>query len=130
MTQSIVMTLSAGDRLVRIMRDLGFSQEDGAMLAFRAVTLGNQDHKRAAMLASHPEPVPDDLVGPLPYLVHPPGKLSSTDRWISFRDKTLRPMMLMHPDDRNLPKFLRRAEEILAWREAVPREWQVWKPAV
>ena len=75
----------------------------------------------------HPEPTPDDLTWPLPFLIHPPDKLSSTERWIAFRDKTLKPMMLMHLIDANLPKILRQTEPILAWRATVPHEWQVWK---
>jgi hypothetical protein len=67
------------------------------------------------ILAAHPEP--DDLTGPLPYL-YPPSKLSSTARWIAFRDKTLLPMMRMYPDDENLPKFLRQVQAVLAWRAA------------
>jgi hypothetical protein len=46
MTESTVLTLSAGRKLVRLMREAGFSEEEGAMLAFRAVALGNADAGR------------------------------------------------------------------------------------
>jgi len=63
----------------------------------------------------------------LPYLIHPPGKLSATAAWIRFRDKTLVPMIEYRPDDPNLPNFLRQVESILAWRAAVPAEDRFWK---
>jgi len=56
--------------------------------------------------AAHPSACPE-INGPLPYLIHPPGELSSTARWIDFRDRTLLPMMRSFPDDKELPKFLR-----------------------
>lgn len=56
-----------------------------------------QDRK-AALYLQHPEEAPE-LEGPLPYLIHPPSKLSSTSSWISFREKTLLPLIQDLPDD-------------------------------
>jgi hypothetical protein len=36
------------------------------------------------------------------------------------------PLIEHKPDGPNLPNFLRRVEEILAWREAVPAEHWFW----
>jgi hypothetical protein len=85
------------------------------------------DHERKALLfREHPSGCPE-IIGTLPYLIHPPGSFSSTDSWIGFRDKTLLPMMRHDPDDPNLPNFLRQVERILAWRATVPVEDRFWK---
>jgi hypothetical protein len=67
------------------------------------------------------------LASVLPYLIHPPSRLSSTDAWLSFRDKTLLPMIKHLPDDPNLPTFLKQVETILAWRSTVSPEDRFWK---
>ncbi len=75
----------------------------------------------------HPDPCPETLE-PMPYLIHPPGRNAATRSWIDFRDRTVLPMIEVHPDDANLPRFLARAEEILAWREKIRPEERFWKP--
>jgi hypothetical protein len=67
------------------------------------------------------------LIGVLPYLIHPPSKLSATMRWVAFRDKTLRPMIAAEPEDPNLPNFLIQVEAILAWRATIAPEDCFWK---
>lgn len=85
------------------------------------------DHERKARLfLEHPSGSPK-LIGTLPYLIDPTGKWSATASWISFRDRTLLPMMQLDPDDPNLPNFLRQVELILAWRATVPAEDRFWK---
>jgi hypothetical protein len=44
--------------------------------------------------------------GPLPYLIHPPSRMSSSAAWVRFRDETLRPLIAARPDDVDLPRFL------------------------
>jgi hypothetical protein len=83
--------------------------------------------RRAHLFLQHPDECPD-VSGPLPYLIHPPGTLSSTASWIAFRDKTLYPMILHRPEDRNLSNLLKRVEDILAWRAGIPIEDRFWKP--
>lgn len=63
----------------------------------------------------------------MPYLIHPPSKLSSTSSWISFREKTLLPLMQQMPDDRNLPVLLKQVEIILAWRATIAPDDRFWK---
>jgi hypothetical protein len=77
--------------------------------------------RKARLYLEHPDESPE-LIGTLPYLIHPPGKLSATASWLRFRDKTLLPMIKHSPDDPNLPNFLRQVEIILAWRTTVPAE--------
>jgi hypothetical protein len=74
----------------------------------------------------HPEETPE-LVGFLPYLIHPPSKLNSTASWIDFRDRTLLPMMLERPCDPNLPNFLKAVEAILTWRAGIWPQDRFWK---
>jgi hypothetical protein len=69
--------------------------------------------RKARLYLEHPDESPE-LIGTLPYLIHPPGKLSVTASWLRFRDATLLPMMEHRPDDPNLPNFLRQVEDILA----------------
>jgi hypothetical protein len=85
--------------------------------------------RRAQLYLQHPDESPA-LIGVLPYLIHPPSNLSSTASWVSFRDKTLLPMIQHRPDDPNLPNFLKQVEAILAWRAAVPPEDRFWKVEV
>lgn len=82
--------------------------------------------RKARLYLAHPDECPE-IIGTLPYLIHPPGKLSATASWIRFRDKTLLPMIRHRPDDPNLPNFLRQVETILAWRATVPAEDRFWK---
>jgi hypothetical protein len=65
--------------------------------------------RKIALYLQHPDETPE-LIGVLPYLIHPPSKLSATARWIAFRDKTVIPMMAPEPDDPNLPNFLKQVE--------------------
>jgi hypothetical protein len=83
--------------------------------------------ERAALYLRHPEECPE-LIGVLPYLIHPPSRLSSTAAWVSFRDRTLLPMMRRRPDDPNLPNFLAQVQAILAWRASIGPEDRFWKP--
>jgi len=82
--------------------------------------------RKADLCLQHPDETPE-LVGCLPYLVHPPSKLSATARWNDFRDRTLLPMIRHRPEDVNLPRFLEQVEIILAWREGVVPEDRFWK---
>jgi hypothetical protein len=82
--------------------------------------------RKARLYLEHPDESPE-LIGTLPYLIHPPGKLSATASWLRFRDKTLLPMIERRPDDPNLPNFLTQVESILAWRATVPAENRFWK---
>lgn len=82
--------------------------------------------ERIAILLEHPDESPE-IVGTLPYLIHPPGRLSSTARWIAFRDRTLRPLIDSRPDDPYLPLFLAQTDRILAWRSTVAPERRIWK---
>jgi len=84
---------------------------------------------RAALYLLHPKESPE-LIGVLPYLIHPPSKLSSTASWVAFRDRTLLPMLAHDPGDLNLPNFLAQVERILAWRAAIDPEKRFWKPDV
>lgn len=82
--------------------------------------------RKAALYLQHPEETPE-LPAPMPYLIHPPSKLSSTSSWISFREKTLLPLMQQMPDDRNLPVLLKQVEIILAWRATIAPDDRFWK---
>ena len=82
--------------------------------------------RKARLFLEHPDECPQ-LIGPLTYLIHPPGRLSSTQSWVRFRDKTLLPMIEHRPDDPNLPNFMRQAEAVLAWRATVRAEDRFWR---
>jgi hypothetical protein len=91
----------------------------------------NETEKKAAMAKAtlclqHPDETPE-LVDVLPYLIHPPSKLSSTASWVSFREGTLLPMIQHRPDDQNLPNFLRQVETILTWRAGIAPDDSFWK---
>lgn len=43
------------------------------------------------------------------------------------QDKTVRPLMRMHPDDPNAANLLKQIEAILAWRATIPPENHFWK---
>jgi hypothetical protein len=88
-------------------------------------TLPDRERK-ARLYLEHPDESPE-FSGTLPYLIHPPGKLSATASWLRFRDKTLLPMSERRPDDPNVRNFLRQVESILAWRAALPPEDRFWK---
>jgi hypothetical protein len=86
-----------------------------------------QDGERKARLyLQHPDETPE-LIGVLPYLIHPPSRLSATASWIRFRDRTLLPMMQHRPLDPNLPNFLKQVEAILTWRASVSPTDRFWK---
>jgi len=82
--------------------------------------------RKCALYLQHPDECPE-LIGVLPYLIHPPSKLSATARWIAFRDKTVIPALKQDPDDPNLPNFLKQIEAILAWRATIVEEDRFWK---
>ncbi len=82
--------------------------------------------QKAQLYLQHPDESPE-LIGVLPYLIHPPSKLSSTAAWLSFRDKTLLPMIEHRPDDPNLPNFLKQVETILEWRAGVSPKDRFWR---
>jgi hypothetical protein len=90
------------------------------------MTVPPDRERKAQLYLQHPDECPD-IIGTLPYLIHPPGKLSSTASWESFRDKTLLPMIENRPDDPNLPNFLKQVETILAWRAGIPAPDRFWK---
>ena len=83
--------------------------------------------RKAELYLHHPVEKPD-LIGVLPYLIHPPSKLSSTAQWVAFRDKTLLPMLQRRPQGLNLPNFLKQVEAVLSWRAALPIADRFWKP--
>lgn len=85
-----------------------------------------QRQRKMALLLQHPDESPE-ISATLPYLIHPPSRMSSTAKWIAFRDKTLRPLLLDRPDDPFLPLFLRQVEAILAFRATVPEQDRFWK---
>jgi hypothetical protein len=89
-------------------------------------TLPPDRERKARLYLEHPHESPE-LIGTLPYLIHPPGKLSATASRLHFRDKTLLPMIQNRPDDPNLPNFLKQVETILAWRASVPAQDRFWK---
>jgi hypothetical protein len=91
-----------------------------------AESRSGQDRK-AELYMLHPDECPK-LIGVLPYLIHPPSKLSSTASWIFFRDKTVLPMLQRRPEDPNLLNFLKQIEAILTWRASVSAEERFWKP--
>lgn len=78
------------------------------------------------LLREHPATSPEQFSRPLPYLIHPPWEMAATSAFVRFRDRTLLPMMAMHPDDPDLPKFLECVEAVLAWRATI--EDRFWKP--
>jgi hypothetical protein len=86
---------------------------------------GNRE-RQANLYHQHPDESPE-LIGVLPYLIHPPSKLGATAAWVSFRDRTLRPMHRLRPEDPNLPNFLKQVAVVLAWRSAVMPEDRFWK---
>jgi len=90
------------------------------------LTVMDANEKRAALYLRHPNDCPE-IVGRLSYLIHPPGKLSSTSRWRDFRERTLLPLLRDRPDDPNLPRFLKQTDAVLAWRATVPPEMRFWK---
>jgi hypothetical protein len=74
----------------------------------------------------HPNESPE-IIGVLPYLIHPPFRTHSTASWIAFRDKALLPMMQQRPNDPNLPNFLKQVEAILTWRAGVSPQDRFWR---
>jgi hypothetical protein len=98
--------------------------QDGTGCAFLDLTGLTPKQRR---YFEHPDPCPD-LSEPLPYLIHPPSRSAATRRWLDFRDRTVLPMIKVHPEDANLPRFLAQVEAILAWREKIVPEERFWKP--
>ena len=82
--------------------------------------------RKAHLSLLHPSACPDDLVGPLPYLISEPSGLARTSSWVRFRDALLC-MMAESPDDPHFPKFLRCVEAGLAWRATIPPENRFWR---
>ena len=82
--------------------------------------------EKIQVLLEHPDESPE-IVGTLPYLIHPPSRLSSTGRWVEFRDRTLLPLIASRPADPFLPRFLEQTEKILAWRATIAPERRIWK---
>jgi len=82
--------------------------------------------EKAELYLRHPDEEPE-IVGGLPYLIHPPSRLAPTASWLRFRDKTVLPAMARRPDDPNLPRFLAQVETVLAWRATIPAEQRFWK---
>ena len=82
--------------------------------------------EKIQVLLEHPDESPE-IGGALPYLIHPPSRLSSTGRWVEFRDRTLLPLIAARPADPFLPRFLEQTEKILAWRAAIAPERRIWK---
>jgi hypothetical protein len=89
-------------------------------------TLLPDRERKARLYLEHPDECPE-IIGTLPYLIHPPSKLAPTASWLAFRDKTLLPMIAYRPDDPNLPNFLIQAERVIAWRANLPPEDRFWK---
>lgn len=81
---------------------------------------------RVRLYEEHPDESPELTTAP-PFLIHPPSRLSSTARWLRFRDRTLLPLIAERPDDQFLPQFLAQTEAVLAWRAALPPEQRFWK---
>jgi hypothetical protein len=80
------------------------------------------------LIFGHPSSTPEGL-GPLPYLIDPPGSVfSPTCRFVRFRDETLRPKIAERPGDPYLPRFLQAVEVVLAWREALSLHERFWRP--
>lgn len=83
---------------------------------------------RSELYLAHPDETPAELSGPLPYLIYPPSRLSSSAAWMRFLDETLRPLIAARPDDVDLPRFLACAEAVLSWRAQVAPSARFWKP--
>jgi hypothetical protein len=98
--------------------------EDRSVNADRS--LPDDRERKARLYLEHPDESPE-LIGTLPYLIHPPGKLSATASWFRFRDETLLPMIQHRPDDPNLPNFLRQVENVLSWRATIAAKDRFWK---
>jgi hypothetical protein len=89
--------------------------------------LANANDRKAHLYLQHPDESAA-LIGVLPYLIHPPSRLSSSRAWAFFRDATLLPMIQHRPEDPNLSNFLSQVENILKWRGDIPLEDRFWKP--
>ena len=86
----------------------------------------SSQERKARLYLQHPDECPQ-VVGVLPYLIHPPGKLSASAAWERFRDDTLLPMMQQRPDDPNLAAFVRQVETVLQWRARTPPQDRFWR---
>jgi len=85
-----------------------------------------QRRRHNALYLQHPDTTPLP-VAPMDYLLHAPGRLAATSTWLKYRDETLLPLMQDRPDDLNLPLFLARTEEILAWRAGIGEADRFWR---
>jgi hypothetical protein len=79
------------------------------------------------LIWDHPATSPDRFTRPLPYLIDPPSEMAATAAFLRFHDLTLLPMMAMHPDDPDLPRFLECVEAVLAWRATIAPEDRFWR---
>ena len=95
------------------------SQEPASPLAAKS--------QREELYLFHPSESPDEFFGPLPYLIHPPSRMSSSTSWRRYREETLLPLIASNPDDQNLPLFLACAEEVLSWRAQIEPSERFWK---
>lgn len=84
------------------------------------------NERKISRLYAHPDECPEGL-GLLPFLIHPPSRMSATSAWIRFRDRTLRPLRAENPTDPAFGMFLEQVAAILAFRESVPPEERFWK---
>jgi hypothetical protein len=82
---------------------------------------------QASLLFEHPDECPE-LVGVLPFLIHPPSRFAASSVWVRFRELTVLPMLAHRPDDPNLPRFLAQIDQVLSWRASVAPELRFWKP--
>ncbi len=102
---------------------------DQALAIALALALPDEAERKSLLYLLHPAECPE-ITEPLPYLIHPPGRLSATSRWLDFRDRTLLPMHEARPDDDFLARFVDQVAQIIAWREALPAEARFWKTDV
>jgi hypothetical protein len=66
--------------------------------------------EKVQILLEHPDESPE-IIGMLPYLIDPPSRLSSSERWWVFRDRTLLPAIAANLGHPNLLRFLARTEK-------------------
>lgn len=88
--------------------------------------LASITERKIELLYAHPDECPEGL-GLVPFLIHPPSRMSATSAWIRFRDETLRPLRAENPTDPAFGMFLEQVAAILAFRESVPPEERFWK---
>ena len=75
---------------------------------------------------SHPSAWPLD-VGDVPLgLTDCPSGFSTTASWRKWKDRLLS-RSAAYPENPGLIKMIERVDEIVAWREGIPRHWRWWK---